>query len=223
MLLSFRRYVCKFLQRHRPGSNLGKYIAALFLICLPLNLIAAEWLTKYEASLKTEYDDNKRLTALPHDNTFGSILGVKGKLGIQTEKTVVDLTPRARFSKYSSEDTDEDKLDSNDYFLDLNSLWVTERFLWGLNGKYSRDTSLTSELEDTGLVQTSKKRKKVDFNPTLVYEFNEWTNLQFAIDFTRVEYKDAALVRLIDYDFKDRKSTRLNSSHTDISRMPSSA
>ena len=43
---------------------------------------------------------------------------------------------------------------------------------------------------------------------------------------TRARSVDEAVVtvaRLLDVDEVDRKSTRLNSSHTDISRMPSSA
>lgn len=209
MLLSFLRHPRKFLQKQQPSINLGKYTAALLLICLPPDVIAIEWLAKSEVSLKAEYNDNKRLTTLPHDSTLGSILGIKGRLGILTENTEMDLTPRARFSKYSRDDTGEDSLDSNDYFLDLNSVWATERMLWGLNGKYSRDTSLTSELEDTGLVQTRKRREKVDLDPTLVYELNEWTNLQFAIDFALVEYKNAALTGLVDYSFKTVNITLL--------------
>ena len=46
------------------------------------------------------------------------------------------------------------------------------------------------------------------------------------IGFERMEYglnEVAQGIENLHSDFKDRKSTRLNSSHTDISRMPSSA
>ena len=47
-------------------------------------------------------------------------------------------------------------------------------------------------------------------------------------EFARSEYRSnvrvaIAAVNLLTVDWLDRKSTRLNSSHTDISRMPSSA
>ena len=41
--------------------------------------------------------------------------------------------------------------------------------------------------------------------------------------FSRVFDKPLAILTTSSYREKDRKSTRLNSSHTDISRMPSSA
>jgi len=205
MLLSFPKFRQKFRQKlrrifqqmHRPGHRVGKFITTLIIICLPLDLIAAEWATQ-SVSVKSVYDDNKRLTTSPHDYVVGSLLNIKGKLGIQTEKTALDLIPSARFSKYSG----DDDLDSNDYFLNLKSLLATEWLIWGLDGKYIRDTSLTSELEDTGLVQTRKKREKVDINPSLFYKISEWTKLEVAIDLTQVEYKNAALTGLIDFDFK---------------------
>jgi len=211
MLLSFpkcrQKHRQKFRQMQRPmyppGSKWARYITTLIIICLPVDLIAAEWYTQSDMSLKSVYDDNKRLTALPHDRVVGSLLNINGKLGIQTEKTELDLIPSARFSRYSG----DDDLDSNDYFLDLKSLLATEWLIWGLNGKYMRDTSLTSELEETGLVQTRKKREKVDINPSLLYEISEWTKLKVAIDLTQVEYKNAVLTGLIDYDFKTLNMT----------------
>ena len=149
-------------------------------------------------SLIAEYNDNKRLTTLPHDSVLGTKLDIKGKLGVETERAKINIIPRVRFSKYSG----EENLDSNDYFLDLRSLLTTEKMYWYLNGKYVRDTSLVSELEDTGLVQTRKKREKVLLNPSFIYEFSERTNLNAAISFQQVEYTDAGLIGLVNYNFK---------------------
>jgi outer membrane receptor protein involved in Fe transport len=190
MSLSFLEY--------RPGSELRRHIPTLIFICFSLDPVAAEWLIQPDVSLITEYNDNKQLTALPHDGVLGSQLDIKGKLGMQTEKTEVSIIPRARFSKYSG----NDNLDSNDYFLDLGSSFATEKIYWHLNGKYVRDTLLTGELEDAGLVKKREKRRKMLLSPALVYEFSERVNLKTEIDLTQVKYKDAGLSELVNYDFK---------------------
>ena len=50
----------------------------------------------------------------------------------------------------------------------------------------------------------------------------EKDELEWRIDYLKSELEMDELIRG-DTTLKDRKSTRLNSSHTDISRMPSSA
>lgn len=180
------------------ANKLRRHLLILIVIFIPLDSVSAEWSFQPSVSLIAEYNDNKRLTTLPHDSVLGTKLDIKGKLGVETERAKINIIPRVRFSKYSG----EENLDSNDYFLDLRSLLTTEKMYWYLNGKYVRDTSLVSELEDTGLVQTRKKREKVLLNPSFIYEFSERTNLNAAISFQQVEYTDAGLIGLVNYNFK---------------------
>mgnify|MGYP003342001798 CR=1 FL=1 len=52
---------------------------------------------------------------------------------------------------------------------------------------------------------------------------NTLDNLQFEVDQKFSGIRKESFVSVPGWEIKDRKSTRLNSSHTDISRMPSSA
>ena len=67
-----------------------------------------------------------------------------------------------------------------------------------------------------------------------VMAIDEWMDALFQVDLSHLSYKEQAEIdevmgRFVNNAFgymksvKDRKSTRLNSSHTDSSRMPSSA
>ncbi len=179
-------------------EKLQRYLVILMAAFIPLGLDAAEWSFQPRVSLMTEYDDNKRLAARAHDSVVGTQLDIAGKLGMQTEKTEINVVPRARFSKYSG----EKNLDSNDYFLGLNSLLIAEKTYWRFDADYIRDTSLASELEDTGLVQARKTREKILLIPSVTYEFSERTDLKAAIDFLRVEYMDAGIIGLVDYSYK---------------------
>ncbi len=181
-----------------PADKLRRYLLILIAVFISLDSGAAEWSSQSRVSLLTEYDDNKRLTARAHDSVLGTQLDIKGTLGMQTEKAEINIVPRARFSKYSG----EKNLDSNDYFLGLSSLLMTEKTYWHFNVDYVRDTSLASELEDTGLVQTRKTREKILLIPSLIHEFSERTDLKVAINLLRVEYMDAGIVGLVDYNYK---------------------
>ncbi len=181
-----------------PADKLRWHILILIVVCIPLDSGAAEWLSQPRVSLITEYNDNKRLTEDAHDNVLGTQLDITGKMGMQTEKTEINIVPRAIFSKYSG----EKNLDSNDYFLDFSSLLITEKTYWRFNVNYVRDTSLVSELEDTGRVQTRKTREKIMLIPSLIYEFSDRTNLKTTFNFLQVGYMDAGIIGLVDYNYK---------------------
>ena len=108
--------------------------------------------------------------------------------------------------------------------------------------KHLGDSVIRFKVPETEIEFNDRIRGKIKFNSALIGDMVIAKDLQtplynFAVVIDDFEMKISHVIRGEDHlsntpkqiliqkalDFEDRKSTRLNSSHTDISRMPSSA
>src|SRR5438105_8907936 len=110
---------------------------------------AAEWSMEPSVGLRAEHNDNIQFTSAPHPSVWGTILSPDVKFSGQTETLTVTGGLRLNFNRYFG----EHGLDSTDHILSLRSSYKAERNILGLNIDSIRDSTLVSELNETGLVQ----------------------------------------------------------------------
>ena len=137
----------------------------LFHLGLTAVALAEDWNIGSEASYRVEYDDNRTLKTTDQDSVVGHILDLKTDLSAEYDTAEIEIKPRISFERYTGTASEDGQLDSDNGYLDMMASYFTEASRWGLNANYTRDNTLTSELEESGFVQTSKRREKWNIDP----------------------------------------------------------
>src|SRR5437667_1183076 len=148
------------------GSRVALKYLGILLCCLqPLaahRSRAAEWSMEPSVALRTEYNDNIQLTGASHPSVWGAILSPDVKFSGETETLKVTGGLRVNFNRYFG----EQGLDTTDHIASLRSSYKSERDILGLNIESVRDSTLVSELAETGLVVARRQRNRLTANPT---------------------------------------------------------
>ena len=123
-------------------------------MALSVSAQAAEWWAQPDISLKSGYNDNIRLSTVPHSSVWETELSAASRFGIARENQ--GLTGDAaikvrRFTGGSGAESSE-LLDREDYFLNLDAYHQTELNIFRGNIGYIQDSTLDSELDESGLV-----------------------------------------------------------------------
>lgn len=172
---------------------------------LPINCelaLARELYFQPKAIVGLEYDDNIRMLTDSNSgnvdkSAYGVVSQLEGLLGARSDLYEIKLNNRFEIKRYES-DLDQD---SENIFIDLSSYYnITPRNEFSLSGNYTRDTTLTSELDVTGLVQSNIIRELWSITPEWTYSL---TNNQFLrANYTHydVMYEDSDITaRFFDY------------------------
>jgi hypothetical protein len=179
-----------------------------------VNCIAEEWYIQPSFSLRTEYDDNKRLLtdrfvrnfrANEQENgrsgdldlsAYGIITTAEAKAGVRSDYYEVSFKGKVAVKKYFS-DFD---FDSEDFFLDLNSRYdITQRNSVGFSASYDQESTLTAELDDTGLTQDNVPRTTWKISPYWIFNLSETKFLQASYLHQDVSYEQSTTTRFSDY------------------------
>lgn len=183
----------------------GVLILGLF---FSANCLAEEWYVQPSFSIRTEYDDNKRLLTDSFvrslrergDNVdlsaYGIITTAEAKAGVRSENFDVFFKGKVAVKKYFS-DFD---FDSEDFFLDLNSNYlINQQNSVGFSASYNQESTLTAELDDTGLTQDNVPRTTWKISPYWTYNFSETKFLQASYLHQEVSYEQSNTTRFTDY------------------------
>lgn len=172
-----------------------KVTAACVLTLCTAAAEAAEWSVEPSVSLRGEHDDNIRLTTAPHESVNGLLLSPRVKLNYETEVALISGGAGLNIRRYSG-DSD---LDATDTLLNLTGRRKYETGSFGLRLDYIRDSTLGTELQQTGLVEARKQRKSINLTPDWMLQLTERTGLTLGYRYTDVTYQDAQATGLIDY------------------------
>ena len=158
---------------------------------------AAEWQAVPSGYVGTSYADNPRLLAGGGSSSSGTVGEVKASLKRATERSELTLLPRFVSSRYSDDET----LDTDDMFATAGYRWVGERSEWNMNLGLTRDTTLTSELGSTGLVDSNRRHEAGSFtvSPTVMLTERVVGGVQMFVVDNR--YIDADFTGLTDYRY----------------------
>lgn len=118
---------------------------------------------------RVNWTDNINLTPGVNDGIVGLVAA--SSMGFARNSGAAELSGSARvgINRYPG----NSDLDTEDARLTLGSRWQSERVSSGLSAAYSRDSTLQSELETTGIVQVRRQRDLVSLEPSWGYSLTE--------------------------------------------------
>lgn len=161
----------------------------------PTSAQAAEYSLLPSITMRGEYSDNIRLTTAPHDSVWG--VGLQPRLGAKyaTETTELSGTGGLNIKGY----TQESDLNAVDLLVKLSGRQSYATGQVGFGVDYVRDSTLASELEQTGLVLTRKQRDSLNLRPDWTWQITQRTGLTLGYQYTDVSYQDAQSAGLVNY------------------------
>jgi len=112
-----------------------------------LKAFSAEWSAESQLAMRGEYNDNLLLTTLPHDPVYGAWVSPDIQASVLREDFELRGNGHWDFVEY----IDNPGLDITQQFYDVTVLYRNERSEWSVNGVYTRDSVLQTELEQTGV------------------------------------------------------------------------
>lgn len=153
------------------------------------------WSADASAAAAVEWSDNPRMNPRGGDSVVGA--NVSAGLDMQGRSEVLALNASGSFRSLRY-DKDED-LNRDDQFIDGSLRREYERQSFDLDVGLDRESTLTSELESTGLVKANKRRTTGYIGSTWLFEVNEEVSLRIGGRYSDIQYQDAADTGLVDY------------------------
>ena len=173
-------------------------VACAGLFAIAPDALSAQWLVTPTGSIVTDYTDNPRLLADSSFSTVGTVSELSASVRRRTEVSDFSLSPRLRSARYS----DDDSLGSNDQYLNAGLQVVTERTQWAASAGFVRDTTLTSELQLTGIVQSNRRHEGITVSAGPTFTLSERANLGVQAFWLDNHYVDAVATGLVDYEYR---------------------
>jgi len=187
-------------------ANTSAWLSAILMVIVSPSAISAEWTMDPAITLRSGYNDNIRLTSAPHDSVWETDITPSARFGFATENKGVfgkASTSIRRFTGGSGLESSS-ALDREDYHLDIQSHYRTELDRFELGLITIRDSTLDSELDETGQVISNRAtRTKYSVLPSWSRRLDELTRLELGYAFTKVDYSDEPPgSNLVEYDYE---------------------
>lgn len=178
-----------------PNRSRACLPALLAALAQPLE--AAEWSLEPTLSVRTRYDDNFRLGTRNELAVWETSLLPKLTFARKTELSQIEGIAGFNLRRF-----DEEGLDTNDRFMRFNSSRASERSRWGLNGEYTQDSTLDSELVEEERFFDRVPRERLSLSPSWSRLLTETTSLSASYRLVDVSYPDAPNdQQFIDYRY----------------------
>ena len=169
-----------------------KVVFAIGFLVASTHVQAAQMSFKYDIRASAESDSNVRLTTTK-TKIQGGVLSTNFALTSRTPTLDLGLNGGADFSKF-----DESRFDSNDQDVAAHANYTTGHSKLGVNASYKRNSTRSSELEDTGRFQDAAiRREQGNVGVHWNYTINRTNSVELSAQHSEVEY---ATDRLRDYD-----------------------
>lgn len=210
---------CDYCQNVR---SIGQLIMLLWLLGYGMasHSEAEEWSLSPSLGVKGIYNSNLLLTTLPHHDTYGYWVTPAMEWAGKTERLDVSSRLAADFVGYLG---GEDRHFTN-VVAPLSVRYRTEKDLFGFNGGFTRDNTLLSELQATGVVLQFAQRNQWTFNPTWSRALTEKLSVQSGVQLSDTTYDTERLAdhRVVagsgglQYQLSERDQIQLTGSYTDF-------
>lgn len=159
---------------------------------------AAEWLVSPGVRVAGDYTDNPRMLREGGDSSAGAVGELNASVTRRTERTEVSMRPRIRSSRYR----DDESLNSDDQYLTLALKHLAERAEWSVSTDFTRDTTLTSEIASTGIVQANRRHEGITLSGGPSFTLTERVNAGAQVYWMDNHYVDADFTGLVDYEYR---------------------
>lgn len=163
---------------------------------------AAEWSAEPSLSVKGEYNSNLLLFN-GNNEVWGDWTSPALKFKGSTESLVVEGNVRSEFVHYYGS---QDRSLTNLYF-PLRTSYRWDRYLFSIEGGFTRDNTLRSELQQTGLVLGFTQRSLWTARPVWTVGLTERLNWQIGYQFTDATYENGLSFGLVNYQVQGGSSS----------------
>ncbi len=169
--------------RKPPAVLVG--IAVFF---IPLVSVALEWSAAPSVTAGAAVNDNITLVTGPHDTVWSSSLAPQLTLGASSEQSTLSGQAQLNRIDYSGHSLPS----HTDGLLNLAFTRQYETSQLSLNGNITHDSTMESELMQTGLVTTFALRTARTFAPSWAYSITERDTLNLGYNYLDVSYGNVA-------------------------------
>lgn len=184
---------------------LNRAIMGAFVLVLPLSIQAAEWSTEPRVSLRSGYNDNIRLTPADHDSVWETVLRPEVRFGVAKENQGLFGNASAAVRRFSGGNGSESSsiLDREDYYLNTTAYHNMQRDSFKANLNYTYDSTLDSELNETGnVIEVRATRDRFTLGPSWTRSLDDITRSTLDYQLTTVSYSDdPGDTDLVPYDY----------------------
>ena len=187
-------------KRNKPSGTGIPFRVVVLALMLPAAASAAEWALDPMVSGQVRFDDNLRMRVT--DKLATTEVAIRPELAFFRATEVSEIRGEAalNFRRFDKDD-EVNKLNTDDYFLKATSFYRTERQRWGLDLNFTKDTTLDSELEETGVVFSRVPRLIRALTPNWTYSLNERNNINLYYSYRQVRYDTGPVENyFFDYD-----------------------
>jgi len=132
------------------------------------------------------YDDNIYLCSTVEIDDFITLIRPEVNIDVKTERTDIKGGITLNVQRYA----DESQLNTTDQIYALTASFLSsEQLSLGLNGRYIKDTTLETELTETGIGLIRTIRKNYFFSPSATYILSEIDSLTITPFYARTNYQ----------------------------------
>lgn len=156
--------------------------------------MAAEWSAEPSLSVKGEYNSNLLLFN-GNNEVWGDWVSPKMKFKGATESFEIDGNAKADFIQYYG---NQDRGLTNLYF-PIHAAYRWKRLTFGFDGGFTRDNTLISELQQTGVVLNFTQRNLWTATPSVTIGLTEQLNWQLGYHLLDASYQNGLSLGLVNY------------------------
>jgi hypothetical protein len=167
-----------------PATRYPTLFAMAVTLACPVTQ-ATEWSFEPAVNTKIGYDDNIFLSTDNEIDSTELTLAPSAKFSVRTPRSGLSGTLGFTFRRYPEH---TDRNDNNIRF-DVASYHQMQRSRFGLSAGVIKDSTLDTQLEETGLVFDHEDRLRQSVSPSWGWRINELTNLETGYDYSTVEYE----------------------------------
>ncbi|NEX20599.1 outer membrane beta-barrel protein [Thiorhodococcus mannitoliphagus] len=168
-----------------------------FLMPMSTLVYAEQWYLEPQASLEVRYDDNVRLSVVDPISSSSGIATAEVEAGRRSEVSEIGLRGEVVARSYA----EASDLDQTDAALGFTSAYQWGLSRLGLDASFDYDSTLTSEVATSGLVQVNKRRERVSVRPSWSYKMTSRLDARAGLSYQEVSYEDVELIPLFNYSF----------------------
>ena len=148
--------------------------------------LAADMTLVPSVRLTFEYDDNISFSRSDVRDDLILVVSPEIALSNNYERLMLNLSALGRISRY----LENNELDDEYYKISLGGNYIaTEKMRLGVNLSQSRDTTLDSELTETGILTTRQNRDNTGVSFKVSYALSDLSNLDLGYSFQDVNYE----------------------------------
>lgn len=193
------------MERSWGRSTLILLISSMLVMAYPLAAYAAfEFSWRPQVQLGTRATDNLRTTINNPEAAWGFDMGGGVQLDLESSSLRSRITPAFNFRRFAI----GEGADADEYEVRTSTQWTSsERISAALEFDYIRDSTLSTELTDTGRQTAVSNRDTINVAPSLNVLLTERTSLNVGFFYSDVEFEQLPGTPFSDYDFKQVNGT----------------